>query len=78
LEPELFPVPIQAAINSEIIARVTLPALKKNVTSHLYGGDRSRKMKLWQKQKKGKKRLAQKGKVNLPSDLYFEIFKNTK
>lgn len=78
LEPELFPVPIQAAINSEIIARVTLPALKKNVTSHLYGGDRSRKMKLWQKQKKGKKKLAQKGKVNLPSDLYFEIFKNTK
>ncbi len=78
LEPELFPVPIQAAVNGEIIARVTLPALKKNVTGHLYGGDRSRKMKLWQKQKRGKKKLAQKGKVNLPPDLYFEIFKNSK
>ena len=74
LEPELFPVPIQAAINSEIIARVTLPALKKNVTSHLYGGDRSRKMKLWQKQKRGKKRLSAQSNLDLPPEIFHKLY----
>ena len=74
LDRELFPVPLQAAIGTLIIARETLPALKKDVTSHLYGGDRSRKMKLWKKQKKGKKRLAQFGKVHVRPEVFFEVF----
>jgi len=52
---------IQITSAGEIIAREDVPALKKNVTSHLYGGDRTRKMKLWQKQKRGKKRLLERG-----------------
>ena len=74
LEPELFPVPIQAAVNGEIIARVTLPALKKNVTGHLYGGDRSRKMKLWQKQKRGKKRLSAQSNLDLPPEIFHKLY----
>jgi GTP-binding protein LepA len=78
LERELFPVALQAAIGTQIIARETLPALKKNVTLHLYGGDRSRKMKLWKKQKQGKKRLAQFGKVRVKPEVFFEVFKVAK
>ncbi|CAG8496997.1 4400_t:CDS:2 [Ambispora leptoticha] len=55
LNKQNFSVPIQACIGKQVIARETLPALKKHVTGNLYGGDRTRKMKLWAKQKKGKK-----------------------
>ncbi|MEW5805330.1 MAG: translation elongation factor 4 [Patescibacteria group bacterium] len=78
LPREAFAVAIQAAIGSKIIARVTLSAMKKDVTGHLYGGDRTRKMKLWEKQQKGKKRLAKFGKVQVPNEVFFEVFKATK
>lgn len=75
LPRENFPVAIQAVVENRVIARETLPALKKNVTAHLYGGDRTRKMKLWQKQKEGKKRLKERGRVKVPSRVYLEILK---
>lgn len=73
LPRQLFSVAIQAKVNNRIIARETLPALKKDVTGYLYGGDRSRKMKLWQKQKRGKKRLKSIGRISIPPDVYKKI-----
>jgi GTP-binding protein LepA len=67
LNQQTFAVPIQACIGKQVIARETLPALKKLVTGNLYGGDRTRKMKLWAKQKLGKKRMKELGKVNFDS-----------
>ncbi len=79
LPREVFPVAIQAAIGGDIIARVTMPALKKKLGDFgKNSGDRTRKMKLWKKQKEGKKRLSQFGKVNLPPSVFFEVFKATK
>ncbi len=74
---QLFPVAIQASTKGRIIARETIKALKKDVTGYLYGGDRTRKMKLWQKQKKGKKKMKElgKGTVDIPSQVFFEILK---
>src|SRR5207245_2751992 len=66
LPKQLFALSIQAAIGGQIIARETLPALKKDVTGYLYGGDRTRKMKLWKKQKRGKERLKASGRVEIP------------
>jgi len=70
-----FTVAIQAMIEGKIIARETLPALKKDVTGYLYGGDRTRKMKLWKKQKEGKKRLKERGKVNISTKTYIDLMK---
>ncbi|MBI1975197.1 MAG: elongation factor 4, partial [Parcubacteria group bacterium] len=75
LPREVFSVPLQAAVGSRILARSTMPALKKDVTGHLYGGDRTRKMKLWKKQQEGKKRLREIGRVEVPSSAFFEILK---
>ncbi|MEK7520540.1 MAG: elongation factor 4, partial [Patescibacteria group bacterium] len=77
IPPENFTVAVQGAIDGKIIARETIPALKKDVTGYLYGGDRSRKMKLWSKQKKGKKRLKERGRVAVPSDVYRKIFQKS-
>ena len=76
LPRQLFQVKIQAVINSRIVASETLSALKKDVTGYLYGGDRTRKMKLWKKQKKGKKRMKAEGKVHIPADAFLKIMKH--
>ena len=73
-----FAVAIQVARDGLIISRETIPAMKKDVTGYLYGGDRTRKMKLWKKQQRGKKRLASMGSVNIPPEVYHKLFLNKK
>ena len=75
LPREWFKVTLQAAIGGKIIAREDIPALKKDVTGYLYGGDITRKMKLREKQKKGKKRMQASGRVNIPNSVFFELLK---
>ncbi len=70
-----FAVAIQARVGGKIIARETVKARRKDVTGDLYGGDVTRKRKLLEKQKKGKKRLEKEGKVSIPQDAYFKVFK---
>ncbi len=69
-----FSVALQARVGGKIIARETIKARRKDVTAPLYGGDVTRKRKLIEKQKKGKKRLEKEGKVNIPEEAYFKVF----
>ena len=77
LPRQQYKLPIQAAIGGKIIARETVPAFRKDVTGGLYGGDRTRKDKLLKKQKKGKQRLKQFGKIDIPQSAFLEALKTS-
>lgn len=78
LPKQMFTVKIQGKAQGRIIASETLSGMQKNVTQHMYGGDRTRKMKLWEKQKEGKKKMKEigRGNVNIPQDVFIKMMRS--
>lgn len=76
LPRQMFSTKIQGQGMGRIISSRTLPAMQKNVTQHMYGGDRTRKMKLWKKQKEGKAKMKEQGSVNIPHETFLKMMKN--
>ena len=77
LPPEQFSVALQAAVEGKIVARETIKSRRKDVTGYLYGGDYSRKRKLLEKQKKGKKLLKSQGRVRVPQEVFLDVFRGS-
>lgn len=78
LPRQMFTLKIQGKAQGRIIASETLSGMQKNVTQHMYGGDRTRKMKLWEKQKEGKKKMKElgRGNVNIPQEVFIKMMRN--